>query len=321
MSCQALNEWKTKESARKKNLFKDNMKAVISATTRKSSVENGIVITAWIGSELLQIQDSSCFSVHKFAHQTFASLRKKSSHQLKILWVAWIACMNQPFLQPHIYYWVVERKLVTGSLSSVRFQFCSFLFHSKGPSTVYKKPDSQPENWEKLLNLTYCNHLVQNAWTPFFFNHLRNHNCSSIFVNGFWGLVTKRDLACNYCLIAFGGGGGGAQRPSLQWTLCLCKVQDILPSTSVVEVWYKSRMPENPSPPTFTSSFVHGGKICFLRDKIHWAYNFESILRRHFFLLTCPLPLQSLVALLALNPLHPIRLCHPARHIHQHSWC
>jgi hypothetical protein len=46
MSCQALNEWKTKESARKKNLFKDNMKAVISATTRKSSVENGIVITA-----------------------------------------------------------------------------------------------------------------------------------------------------------------------------------------------------------------------------------------------------------------------------------
>lgn len=296
------------------------MKVVISATTRKFSVENGIVTTAWIGSELLQIQDSSCFSVHKFAHQTFASLRKKikppAEHSLSSLY-----SLHEPTLStsPHILLSCREQtghRLIICQISILH----SFLFHSKGPSTVYKKPDSQPEKWEKLLNLTYCTHLVQNAWTPFFFNHLRNHNCSSIFVNGFWGLVTKRDLACNYCLIAF-GGGGGAQRPSLQWTLCLCKLQDILPSTSVVEVWYKSRMPENPSPPTFTSFFVHGGKICFLQDKIHRAYNFESILQRHIFLLTCPLPLQSLVALLALNPLHPIHPCHPARHIHQHSWC
>jgi hypothetical protein len=35
-----------RESTRKKNLFKENMKLVISATTQKLSVENGIVITA-----------------------------------------------------------------------------------------------------------------------------------------------------------------------------------------------------------------------------------------------------------------------------------
>jgi hypothetical protein len=53
--------WKQKRVNQEKNLFKDNTKVVISATTWKFSVENGIAITAWIGSELLQIQDSSCF--------------------------------------------------------------------------------------------------------------------------------------------------------------------------------------------------------------------------------------------------------------------